>query len=84
MINYSFFYYHVLNQAAKEPQNHIIFLQLSRSKITIKYHSTAASEGDNYVKMEIPVENDNLEDYGLSILRRDYMKEPKSYCINIR
>ena len=82
LINYSF-YYHVLNQAGKESQNHI-YLQFCRSKITIKYHSTAASEGDNYVKMEIPVENDNLEDYGLSILRRDYMKEPKSYCINIR
>ena len=82
MINYSF-YYPVLNQAAEEPQKDI-YLQFCLSKITIKYHSTAASEGDNYVKMEIPVENDNLEDYGLSILRRDYMKEPKSYCINIR
>ena len=74
---------YVLSQAAEASQKDIS-LQLSRSKITIKYHSTAASEGDNYVKMEIPVENDNLEDYGLSILRRDYMKEPKSYCINIR
>ena len=51
----------------------------------IKVKKTNTSQGDKYTDIQFEIKNKtSFEDHGIEIIRKDYYKNLKAYCISFR